>query len=137
MKYPRMKCKEKKTTKVCEIDRKKIFEMKQEGTKIQKIANKFKISYTTAYFWTLSPQKREEYTKRLRKTQNKWQKEKYATNGKFRQLMIDATIKMCKNRREKDEQFNVWWIEKDRRNSKKRYERMKRIPVNNINNLIH
>lgn len=91
MKYPRMKCDDKKSSKICELDKKKIFNMRQQqGMRIQDIANKFNVSYCTAQFYTFSKKKQKEFRIKTNKYHKKYQHERYTQDESYRQKILDS-----------------------------------------------
>jgi len=108
MKYPKLKCEEKKNTIVCSVDIQKMKQLRKKGFTYKKIADLLKIpSHTIRYH--ISPfQNTLKYLSKRKKRSAEYNNQRYKTDSEFRQKMHAATKKHYESRMKNDPKFKKW-----------------------------
>lgn len=108
MKYPKLKCEDKKNTVVCSLTIKKMKVMYKEKFSCREIADKFKVSTNTVYSHLFPSRNTSEYLEKRRRQIKDYNYNRYHTDPEFRQKMLDATSKHHKEKRATDPKFKKW-----------------------------
>lgn len=125
MKYPRLKCEEKKNTVVCSLDIKKMKKMHKEKSTYQEIADKFKVSVKVVYYHISSLQNTPEFLEKRRKRSRERNFRLYHEDSEFRRKMLNSINKFQRKKYTIDSKFKKWhnqrsaktipiWIEKQK-----------------------
>jgi len=115
MKYPKLKCEEKKNTKVCSVTLKKMKELRKKGFNYKQIGESLKISDVVVRYHISPLLNTLEYKENQRKYLRKYQRYRYKNDPEFRRKMLDSINKHHKDKYHNDPKFKKW---ADERSSK-------------------
>ena len=107
--YPKLKCEEKKNTKICSVKHQKMNEMRQKGYGYNEIADKFDVSQRTAWVHTAPLELVERSKKKRKEAMRIEHKEKY-NNPKYKKKIINATVDFARTRYNHDPEFRKYHL---------------------------
>jgi len=108
MKYPKLKCEDKKNTTVCSVDIKKMKELRKKGYAYSHIARVLKITNSAVAYHISPTQNSQEYLEKRRKYSREYQKERYTNDPEFRRKMLDSINKHHREKYATDPKFKKW-----------------------------
>ena len=108
MNYPKLKCEDKKNTKVCSLTSRKMKDMRKAKYTYQEIADKFKVSTTTVHDHISPTRNTVEWKEKIRKRSKQYNKQRYNNDPEFRRKMLDSINKYHKEKWHNDPKFKEW-----------------------------
>jgi len=107
MKYPKLKCEDKKNTVVCSLDIKKMKKLYKDGYNYSQIGKVMKLRYQLVSYHISPIQNSKEYLEKKRKRLQKYDRQLW-NNPEYRQKKIKANSKRHKQRYINDPKFKKW-----------------------------
>jgi len=108
MKYPKLKCEDKKNTTVCSVGIKKMKELRKKGYTYSHIARVLKITQNAVTYHISPIQNNQEHLEKRRKKSREYQKERYHNDPEFRQKMLDSINKHHREKYATDPKWRKW-----------------------------
>jgi len=115
MKYPKLKCEDKKNTTVCSLGIKKMKKLYNEGYNCTQIGKILKIPDFTVRYHISPTRNSQEGLEKRRKYSREYQRKRYNSDPEFRRKMLDSINKHHKEKYAADPKFKKW---KDQSSSK-------------------
>jgi len=108
MKYPKLKCEDKRNTVVCSLTIKKMKEMRKRGLTYSKIGNSLKIGTRVVAYHISPTMNSPEKLEKRRKYSREYIKRRYNNDPQFRRNMLDSINKHHRDKRANDPKFKKW-----------------------------
>ena len=110
MKYPKLKCEDKKNTTVCSLDIKKMKKLHKNGYTCVKIAKVMKITEGIVNYHVSPTQNSQESLEKRRKKIREYNKWRYNNDPEFRQKILNSNAKSRKRRIDANDSKYIKWM---------------------------
>jgi len=108
MKYPKLKCEDKKNTTVCSADIKKMKKLRKKGYTDSYIGKVLKVGNGVVGYHISPIQNSQESLEKRRKRSRKYQRKRYNNDPEFRRKMLDSINSHHREKYATDSKWKKW-----------------------------
>lgn len=108
MKYPKLKCEDKKNTIVCSLDIKKMKKLYKDGYNYSQIGKVLKVSYHLVQYHISPVKNSQEFLEKRRKYNREYIRKRYNNDPEYRRKMLDSIKKHYREKYHTDPNWKKW-----------------------------